>query len=168
MPTAFENFVNTELPRRIHTDVPPTGNLPSGQYLKTTGVGLGVTPVSLGAVNNIFEEFICDTIAAVYDIVYISEFISNKVIVNADNRNSNLSVGIIIEKLSDTLCNVLFHGLLYYPDGLTKGRHVFLGNDGRLTSIIPSDGYIQTLGFCYKEDMIFFNPSYTRVKRNPF
>lgn len=42
---AFEDFVNTELPRRISTTIPAGGNLPTGYYLKTTGVGLNVETV---------------------------------------------------------------------------------------------------------------------------
>ncbi len=40
--TAFERFVNSELPRRISTDVPVSGNLPAGKFLQTTGIGLNV------------------------------------------------------------------------------------------------------------------------------
>lgn len=41
----FQSFINNELPRRISSDVPVTGNLPSGKFLKTTGVGLNVETV---------------------------------------------------------------------------------------------------------------------------
>lgn len=40
--TPFENFVNKELPKRISTDIPDSGNLPAGKVLVTTGLGLGV------------------------------------------------------------------------------------------------------------------------------
>jgi len=43
--TQFEEFVNTELPKRISTDVPPSGNLSDSKYLRTTGIGLGVEVV---------------------------------------------------------------------------------------------------------------------------
>jgi len=39
---AFEDFVNTELPRRLSIDVPETGNLPANKLIMTKGVGLGI------------------------------------------------------------------------------------------------------------------------------
>lgn len=43
--SAFEKFVNTELPKRISTDIPGSGNLPPGKVLRTTGIGLGVEAI---------------------------------------------------------------------------------------------------------------------------
>ncbi|MCW6598776.1 hypothetical protein [Yersinia ruckeri] len=40
--TPFENFVNKELPKRLSTDIPESGNLPAGKVLVTTGLGLSV------------------------------------------------------------------------------------------------------------------------------
>ena len=42
MPSPFELFVNAELPRRISTEVPVSGNLDAGKIPRSTGVGLGV------------------------------------------------------------------------------------------------------------------------------
>lgn len=43
---AFEDYVNAELPTRINTAIPPGGNLPAGQALQTTGIGIGVAAVA--------------------------------------------------------------------------------------------------------------------------
>jgi len=45
MATQFEQFVNTELPKRPSLPVPAGGNLPAGRKLVTTGVGMGINDV---------------------------------------------------------------------------------------------------------------------------
>jgi hypothetical protein len=46
MASQFENFVNTELPKRLSIDVPSTGNLEPNMIVTTTGLGLGVQLVA--------------------------------------------------------------------------------------------------------------------------
>lgn len=49
MASAFENFVNAEIPLRISIDTPPVGgNLTAGKFLQATGVGLQVEQVDGG------------------------------------------------------------------------------------------------------------------------
>lgn len=50
MATPFENFVNTELPKKLGvSDVPASGNFPAGYSLQTTGTGLLIEAVPGGA-----------------------------------------------------------------------------------------------------------------------
>ena len=45
MSTPFEDYVNTELPQRIKADIPISGNLPAGNFMRTTGVGMKTEPI---------------------------------------------------------------------------------------------------------------------------
>lgn len=47
MPTAFESFVNTELPLRPSAVVPAGGNFTPNLFMKTTGVGMQTVPAAI-------------------------------------------------------------------------------------------------------------------------
>ena len=60
---AFEDFVNAELPKRVPTEIPPGGNLASGLFLRTTGLGINVeaVPVVPGGGYTPYVQFITVT-----------------------------------------------------------------------------------------------------------
>lgn len=126
-------------------------------------------PVGGGVTRGITSTFkaYCSVSESVGDVVRIS---GNKIgnyyqVSKVDIDNSDLvisiAVGVISEKLSDTVCTVTRLGILSgVYTGLAYGRLVFVGTDSRLTIIRPSDpliGYrmVQVVGHTLSSSDIF-------------
>jgi len=112
------------------------------------------------------ETRICDNTSEVLDLVFEDDVIINKVKSATNNTDVRPVIGIIVEKITNTSCRVLLLGPVSGFSGLTKGRKVFLGTDGSVTSTVVTTGYLQCLGTAKEADTIIFNPNFTRVKRN--
>jgi len=171
MATLFQEFVNRELPKRLWIEVPGTGNLESGKYLRTTGTGLQVELVTTvtGEIAELIKTFNCASSAAVDDVVFHSNSATETVVVNSDNKDIGPSIGIITNKPTSTTCKVLLYGSCSATfSGLTVGKKVYVSSSGVPTATLPTTGYVQVLGMCYENNKIFVNPTIERIKRNPF
>lgn len=116
--------------------------------------------------NSFIKDFLYTNVS-LNDIVYLSN-ISGVIERNIDNREIFPSIGIVIDKTA-SLCSVLLYGECQTVfSGLIKGKPVYLSDTGSLTSIRPTTGYVQIMGFSYDTDKIFVNPSLNRTKLNPF
>ena len=107
----------------------------------------------------------CDISALAGDFVMESSSITNGVDVSVNNTDVRPTIGVIIRKLTDTTCEVLFFGTLTGFSGLTKGRKLFLDTDGTITSTAVTSGYLQCLGTARDSDTVDFNPQLNRVMR---
>jgi hypothetical protein len=108
---------------------------------------------------------ICDVSAAVGDFVYIDPAVANKVLVNTDNVIDYPTIGIIIAKITSTLCRVALYGEITGFAGLTQADYVFLSPTGDASTSHPAAGYIQILGYATGPDRMILNPQILRTKR---
>lgn len=108
-------------------------------------------------------QFNCDVSAAVGDVVYQDSLNDQKVIVAVDNTSVQPAIGVIINKIDPTTCEVLILGLYEGFSGLTIGRAVFLSTSGGISSLDPATGYSHKLGVAVAPDTVFFTPTTTRV-----
>jgi len=141
---------------------------PSVSSLTSTDVQSAIDEIDsiLDNSSSTIETRVCDNTAQVLDLVFEDNSIANKVISATNNTEVRPVMGIIIEKITATSCKVLLLGTVSGFSGLTKGRKVFLGTDGSVTSTVVTTGYLQCLGTAKEADTIIFNPNFTRVKRN--
>lgn len=141
---------------------------PSGSSLTSTDVQNAINELDNIVQNSssTIETRICESTAQVLDLVFEDNTITNKVISAINNTEVKPIVGIIIEKITSTSCKVLLLGTISGFSGLSKGKKVFLGTDGSVTSNVATTGYLQCLGTAKEIDTIIFNPNFTRVKRN--
>lgn len=123
------------------------------------------TEHSLGSV----LEAKCDSSADVGDVVYCSGLTETFAYVNSDNREKIPSIGVIITKPSGTICGVQTEGdcSLSFP-GLESGKKVWVGTDGKLSTTVPSSGYMQVMGQCPANGKVILKPQVQRTKCNPF
>jgi len=117
--------------------------------------------------SSITESRICLASAQVGEFVMESEVLVDRIDVTTGNGDIRPVFAIIIEKTSDTTCNILLLGQVSGFSGLTKGRKVFLSDTGGVTSTPPTTGYVQSLGVAKEESIIDFRPNMQRVKRTP-
>jgi len=111
----------------------------------------------------------CEASAAVKDVVYPDPGTNGHVLVNTDNREDTLSVGIIEEKLSSTLAKILVGGDSGQTfTGMNRANKVYIGTDGKPTIVLPTTGYVHIIGACHTNARLYVNIGTTRVKRNPF
>lgn len=100
------------------------------------------------------------------DLVTESDIIVNGVETAVSNLDIKPVIGIVIDKPSSTTAEVLFRGTVTGFTGLIKARKVFLGELGEASSIVPTTGYIQTLGTARDVDTLDFSPQLNRVLRS--
>lgn len=113
------------------------------------------------------KTFSCAISVVVGDIVYPSTGVDNFVAKNINNTITTPSVGIIMKKNTSTTCEVLLYGPCdLIISGLVRGKNVFLGISGTLTTTVPTDGYLQNMGICYENNKAFINPHTIRLKLN--
>lgn len=85
----------------------------------------------------------------------------------SDNRSTNAAVGVVVEKMGVGSCNVVMTGLINLEVD-KDSDYVFLSDTGGLTTVIPSDGFVQCMGFWVNSDTVYLQINYPRIKRNPF
>jgi len=108
----------------------------------------------------------CDVALQVGDLVVESETLADTVETVNDNTDIRPVIGIVADKLTTTLCRVMFIGTVTgLAGGLNKGRKVFLSTTGSFTSTPPITDYVQNLGVAKEGDEVDFNPQLQRVRR---
>lgn len=115
-----------------------------------------------GAVRQIVE-LDCDASAAVNDFVRIDITTPGKVVVATDNVIGRPVIGMLLEKLSATRCNVAVSGVFTDTDGTTQGN-VYLSATGRATSTPPTTDYLQKLGYSFGNGEFDLKPEKNMVK----
>ena len=116
------------------------------------------------------EEFDNDGPVMVGDLVIASSSVAEAVkSINTNYNYPSAVFGIVTEIVSPTRCKVLISGklsgVLYQLTGLTFGRDLFVGSDGKLTTTPPPTGPLQKLGIAIKSDSIFLLPNLTIINR---
>lgn len=118
----------------------------------------------------------CLSSDAVADCVYItgSKIGDYYQVTKADPHNGVVkmpAIGVIIEKMSPTLCRVQVTGEMEgIVTGLTPGRVVFVSSTGTLTHslAVPGAGqlaYIQSMGVAASTDVVLVVPDFSIIKR---
>lgn len=122
------------------------------------------------AAEKVAEEFDNDGPVQVGDLVIPSTTLADSVKAITTNYNyPSASFGIVIEILTPTRCKVLISGKLtggiYQLSGLTFGKTVFIGSNGKLTTTPPATGPLQKMGLSLKSDTIFLLPNLDIINR---
>jgi hypothetical protein len=116
-----------------------------------------------------YKTYECDSSVSVGDVVFLSQTVDNYVYSNTDNKESLLSIGIVISKEDTTTAKVqIFGDCSLTFTGLEQGKRVWLSSTGQLTTSVPTDGYVHIIGMCYENNKVFINPELNKLKRNPF
>ncbi len=126
------------------------------------------TPEALVEAGQIIIPYNCAASATVGSWVRMSQTADNQVVVCNNNTSKAATVGVITEKISETIAKVMLIG--HYNTGLgtlIKGLNVFQSIDGSLTSLATevTTGYLQIVGVALSEDTILVRPQLQRIKR---
>jgi len=108
---------------------------------------------------------ICDSSAAIGDLVMESLTLTYGVDTSTNNTNKRSVFGIIIEKRDTTTAVVMTKGVISGLLGLDKSLKVYLSEGGNFTDELPVSEYMQVLGHAIDFNAMDFNPAATRVKR---
>lgn len=116
------------------------------------------------------EEFDNDGPVQVGSLVIPSTTLADSVKAITTNYNyPSASFGIVTEIVSPTRCKVLISGKLsgsiYQLSGLTFGKTLFIGSDGKLTTTPPTTGPLQKMGISLRSDSIFLLPNLDIINR---
>lgn len=116
------------------------------------------------------EEFDNDGPVQVGSVVVPSSALQDTVRAIDTNYNyPSAAFGVVTEIVSPTRCKVLISGKLsgsiYQLAGLTFGKTVFIGADGKLTTTPPASGPLQKMGIALKSDSIFLLPNLDIINR---
>ncbi len=130
------------------------------QFLYTDNEGM----YTEGIVEGNSLQRTCDASALVGDFVVQGFLNANSVDVVSNNIDMRSVIGIIVEKPTTTDAIVMTKGVISGLAGMIKTQKVYLGADGKMTPIIPTDGYLQILGHAIDEDKVDFYPINTKVK----
>ena len=154
---AFEDFVNTELPRRVSVpELPVSGNLPPGKTLITTGIGLGVSAGDATPSDNLIY------LPTNSDIGGHRAVATNDYAYYADPTITNsFCVGISVSAVSAGVDVPLqVSGKLQIPGmSWVVGGCVFVGTNGVLTQVVPTSGFIQKIGIACGSDCVLIEIS---------
>lgn len=119
------------------------------------GAGPGVTPLT-----QICKQMDCDASLAVNDWVYQSTTTNNRAVKTTSNSQVEPTIGIVKNKISPTVCEVLLQGV--YTGLALGGRGKFwLGDAGSATFTFPSSGtgkFVRSLGISFGDGSIYVNP----------
>jgi hypothetical protein len=110
--------------------------------------------------NVVLTDLECESFAVVGQPCREDPMVEGRVLVHADNQNSNWPsgvLGVIVQKLEPTRCNVMLFGTSDAFSGLTPGQHVFLGTDGLYTQTPPTLGVFQKIGRAMTSSKVFVN-----------
>lgn len=122
---------------------------------------------SLVVANNLVQAtFDCDASAAVGDLVIQSTTTDNKVDVISSNVYDGLVIGVVVEKLSDTRCNIRWSGLTATATGLTRNKAVFVSLTGTPTTSVPTTGHLQSIGTAVSSTEYLLNLQAGKVIRS--
>lgn len=183
MPSPFESFVNIELPKRVSTDIPVSGNLPAGYVPVSTGVGLGVNFVPANAasgdaqISKVFAN--ADTIAiAAGTAVYFTPLgckVCSAVAVDNETALHAEIQGIATQDIAiGESGSVLILGIIGLPelswdsltgdvDGLIAGKRYFLNpaEKGKITiaPVLLEGDFLVEVGFALSAMELLFKPN---------
>jgi len=114
-------------------------------------------------VKTVVLDIDCDSSVAVNDLVYQDLIVSEEVYKSTNNTHLPKIFGICIQKYTSTRCRVLCMGVVSGYTDLIKGKFIFWGTSGEITSTKPSDGFLHILGFAISATKIYFSPNNIRV-----
>ena len=187
MGSDFENFINSEIPRRqvlVKGEGAPTEVATQGtQYINTLtddrwekkGQGINANWIllalgSAGAVGQgeqtLVEIMDCAAELIVGGLVRISTEVDGYVDWVKDNATPKPVMGICIEKIDGTSAKIRFFGKTSTTaSGLSRGYLVFLQENGTMGPSVPAIGYRQILGVARSANVVHFNPELVLTKR---
>ena len=155
MATAFESFVNLELPKRIATNDNPL-TVPEGKVPVTTGVGL----------LTVFKDYKADTN---YINIVASIHLGGHRIVTVDGYYADCLIQDTMYKVAGLILSSAASGtsVSAYTQGEIQevtwnweiGKPIFLGINGLLTQELNTTGYILKIGIPKKSDTILLDIS---------
>lgn len=109
----------------------------------------------------------CEAGVQVNDIVRISDYDDNVYVTCIDNRSDNIAIGLVVARPASDKCEILIYGI--HSVSIARNTDfLFVGTDGRLTTEVPGDGYVQYFGLRLSPTSVFIQPSKPIIKRNPF
>ncbi len=116
------------------------------------------------------EIYETDGPVQVGDLVIPSPTLSETVkAINTNYNYPSAVMGVVIEIVSATQVRILHMGKLsgglYQLAGLTFGKQLFVGANGKITTTPPVTGPLQKLGTALKSDVIFLLPSPDIINR---
>lgn len=159
----FQSFVNNELPRRISSEVPVSGNLPSGKFLKTTGVGLNVQVVDRvdsGVVHVIEQDqHSFNLLTPVYHD-------GAKWSPARANQAHTLANYVVVNIIDANTFEIAMSGRYYIPDhGLVPGQYYFTSAT-TAGALVPDEPVMYSNPVLYVESPSYihilpYRPSYT-------
>jgi hypothetical protein len=179
----FENFVNTELPTRIATSIPLSGNLPAGYVPVSTGVGLGVDFVPANAasgdaqISKVFAN--ADTVAIpagtpVYFTPLGCKICSAVSVDNETHLHAEIQ-GVATQDIAIAESgSVLILGIIGLPemswdaltgdvDGLIAGKRYYLNpaEKGKITTtpVLLEGDFMVEVGFALSAMEMLFKPN---------
>jgi hypothetical protein len=128
----------------------------------------GGTVARADAADRVSDFFICDASAAPGDMVVASSVVQGKVDVISTNVYPGLVMGIIINKTSITTCEVMVSGKVAsgLVSGLAYGSALFIGANGKLTTVPPTTGHLQGMGMAITPTSAFLLPSTSKTVRS--
>ena len=132
----------------------------SEQFLYTDNEGM----YTEGIIEGNSLQRTCDAGAVVGDFVVQGFLNANSVDVVTSNIDKRTVIGIIVEKPTVTDAIVMTKGVISGLAGMIKSQKVYLGADGKMTPVIPTNGYLHVLGHAIDEDKVDFYPINTKVK----
>lgn len=109
--------------------------------------------------------FACDSAVAIGDLVTASAAADGTVEVVTDNLYANVVVGVVVSKPTLTQAVVRQIGIQGGFSGLTRGRIVFVGTDGKPTTTFPATGNRQSIGTATSATHILFNINLDKTVR---
>jgi len=106
----------------------------------------------------------CDAGAAPGDSVIISATVDDLAVVVTSNNYVGVVMGVIISKPSTTTCSVRVLGRIDgLASGLGKGKPIFIGASGELTTTPPITGGQQVMGIAITATDFLVNPERRKV-----
>lgn len=137
--TSFQRFINQEIPRRISTDVPISGNLPSGKFLRTTGIGLNVEIIDSVPGSPIIN---IEQTAHDFSVMTPIYYDGNRWQKARANKSFTLATHIVIATIDANNFQTAMIGRYTITDhGLVPGEYYYTSADyeGQLTPNEPDD-----------------------------
>lgn len=172
----FHNGSNQEVTIRDYTQnvlgvVYPATTAIIYLYDRSTASGLWFWGrPSIGSVQAVVvPNFNCLSSASIRDLVVHSSSFDETVDVIDSNTIPQIPFGVfgmIFEKPTPTKCNVLLRGPIGGFTGLVRGSTLFVGTDGKPTSIAPLTGVVQRLGTAISATKIIYDPT-SPYRRSP-
>jgi hypothetical protein len=132
----------------------------TGLFDMTRGVS---GPVTVEFAEKVAAEFDCPSDVVVGDLVVPSQTVSDTVERVLTNVYSGLVIGVVIAKPNATRCEVLASGKISGLTGISFGKPLFVGTDGKLTTTKPVTGHLQAMGMSLTTTSGFLLPAMVKV-----